>query len=421
MEKQITTAPYGHILTNTGCWSRDGQWLVYDTRSDAAGSQFDGRWIERVHVPTGRVERLFESQNGAHCGVVTCCPVTERIVFIYGPESPQLDWQYAPYHRRGVILDLADITPRKPIPLDAMCYAPPLVAGALRGGSHVHVWDPLGKRLAYTYEDHLLANIDRMKGDRAESNQRNVGISDPCRSVTVPKSHERNHDGSHFSVLGTQTTDDPEPGSDQIDRAYEDAWLGGDGKRLAFLGDVVGKSGARFTELFVLELPDDLSQASDQGPVEGTLTTRPRPPRGCVQRRLTHTADRPQPGIVGPRHWPRSTPDGSQIFCLMADSGRQPQLFSVSPSDGRTLQLTKVSGGVSSAFSVSHDGQWLAFIAQTCVMLASTDGRQTRRLTEPVESDLAPRPEACVLSPDGSSVAYVRTIGGVNQVFVCEV
>lgn len=416
---QLTTAQHGHILTNIGCWSRDSEWLVYDTRSDAAGSQFDGRWIERVHVQTGRVERLFESQNGAHCGVVTCCPTSDRIVFILGPEAPTLDWQYAPYHRRGVILDLAEAELRQLINLDAACYAAPLVAGALRGGSHVHTWDPLGQRVAFTYEDHLLASLDREQSPHAERNQRNIGISAPCRVVQVNQTHARNHSGSHFTVLATQTTDQPKPGSDEIDRAYEDAWLGRDGRRLAFLGDVVGKNGARFTELYLLVLPEDLTQASDQGPLEGTLSTRPRPPRGCIQRRLTFTADRVQPGIIGPRHWPRSTPDGELIFCLMSDNQRQPQLFGISTSDGRMHQVTRAAGGVSSAFSVSRDGAWIAYIAEGCVMLSSVDGREVRRLTEPCLPESVPRPEACVFSPDGSRVAFVRKVGEWNQICVC--
>ncbi len=190
---------------------------------------------------------------------------------------------------------------------------------------------------------------------------------------------------------------------------------------LAFLGDVVGKRGARFTELFICELPDDLTQAGDAGPLEGTLTTRPRPPRGCVQRRLTYSEDRPQPGIVTPRHWPRSSPDGKQIFCLMSDAERRPQLFSVSSMSGETKQLTRVDGGVASAFSVSPDGQWIAYVAQGSVMLTSTDGAHTRRLTESVSNDSAPRPEACVVSPDGLHVAFVRRVQSFNQVFVVKI
>src|SRR4051812_10355912 len=68
-QRQITRATHGHILTNTGVWSPDGEWIVYDIRSDAAGDRFDGTRIEMVHVRTGEVRVLYESTNGAHCGV----------------------------------------------------------------------------------------------------------------------------------------------------------------------------------------------------------------------------------------------------------------------------------------------------------------------------------------------------------------
>ena len=59
MEKQVTTAGHGHVLTNVGVWSPDSKWVVYDTRSDAAGAVFDGDRIEQVNV-----------ERGGKCG---CC------------------------------------------------------------------------------------------------------------------------------------------------------------------------------------------------------------------------------------------------------------------------------------------------------------------------------------------------------------
>ncbi|MEX0687178.1 MAG: hypothetical protein WD072_00750 [Pirellulales bacterium] len=64
-ERQLTTAPHGHMLTNAAVWSADSRWIVYDTRSGADGSVFDGTQIEWVGVETGRVERLYESRDGA--------------------------------------------------------------------------------------------------------------------------------------------------------------------------------------------------------------------------------------------------------------------------------------------------------------------------------------------------------------------
>ena len=46
IEKQITRGPGGRILTNTGVWSPDGMWIVYDTRPDASGEAFEGERIE---------------------------------------------------------------------------------------------------------------------------------------------------------------------------------------------------------------------------------------------------------------------------------------------------------------------------------------------------------------------------------------
>ena len=47
--------------------------------------------------------------------------------------------------------------------------------------------------------------------------------------VKVPPSHPRNHDGTALSVLVTQTSDSPKPGSDEINRAYSDARIGKQG------------------------------------------------------------------------------------------------------------------------------------------------------------------------------------------------
>ena len=103
--RQLTTQACGHILTNTGVWSPDGLWIVYDTRSDAAGAVFDGETIERVHVETGEVQVLYRARNSASVGVVTCDPRADRVAFIHGPEHPTAEWAYNACHRQGVLVD----------------------------------------------------------------------------------------------------------------------------------------------------------------------------------------------------------------------------------------------------------------------------------------------------------------------------
>src|SRR5262245_16085733 len=105
-ERQVTRHPSGHILTNIGVWSPDSEWLVYDTRSDAAGSKFDGDRIEMVNVATGEVKVLYQARHGAHCGVATFHPRQNKVIFILGPEDPTSDWHYCAWHRQGVIVDI---------------------------------------------------------------------------------------------------------------------------------------------------------------------------------------------------------------------------------------------------------------------------------------------------------------------------
>ncbi|MEX2671853.1 MAG: DUF3748 domain-containing protein [Phycisphaeraceae bacterium] len=415
-ETQITREPAGHVLTHVNAWSPDSCWLVYDKRSDAAGSVFDSPIIERVHVATGEVQSLFRAVNRAHCGVVTCNPVDDRVAFIQGPERPTPDWSYSAYHRHGVSVNVA--RPHVGQTLDARDLTPPFTPGALRGGTHVHVFSGDGQWLSFTYEDHVLATQDHQH-TQAEPNQRNVGVSAPAGSVVVPSDHPRNHHGAMFSVLVTRTTSSPAPGSDEISRAYEDAWVGSHGYRkhdgsrqkraLAFQGDVVTRDHQTISEVFIVDIPDDITTPGD-GPLQGTATTMPRPPRGTVQRRLTHTADRKHPGIQGPRHWLRSSPDGEHIAFLMKDDAGVVQLWTISPRGGPPAQLTRNVCDIASAFTWSPCGRWIAHAMDNSIFATQLATGRSVRLTPRTDDASAPRPEACVFSPDGSMIAFVRTL-----------
>lgn len=396
--RQITHAPHGHMLTNVGVWSHDGRWIVYDVRSAADGSVFDGTRIARVEVATGRVEVLYESAHGACCGVVTTSPVDDRVVFILGPEHPTPDWQYGPAHRQGVVVR-AD-RPGVAEPLDARDLVPPFTPGALRGGSHVHVFNGDGSLVSFTYDDAVV------------SGPRTVAVGVCGRPVVVPKTHPRNHDGSAASFIVVPVVAAPRPGSDDIGRAFEDAWVGTCGYRrpdgswqrhaIAFQGQVATAGGQMISEAFIVDLPDnpdDFGQAS------------------LVPRRLTFTAARQHPGIVGPRHWLRSSPDGSRIAMLLRDGAGVVQLFTVSPIGDALCQVTHDGWSVASAFTWSPDGQRIAYVADGSVMTVDVASGTSTRHTEPIRNDAGPRPEACVFSPDGRQIAFMRSVPW-NQVFV---
>ncbi len=419
-ERQLTHAPHGHVLTNVNVWSPDSRWIVYDVRT--VDSVFDGTRIEQVEVATGKVQTLYETKNGAACGVVTYHPREPKIVFIHGPEHPTPEWSYGMTRRRGAIVDVR--RPGEARALDAMNYAPPFTPGALRGGSHVHVFSPDGAWVSNTYEDEVLARLGAATGEGSDRdfNQRNIALSVPApgaNGVRVARSHPRNHDGDFFSVIVTRTVNRPKPGSDEISRAFEEGWVDGisaDGSRqLAFLGNVTARDGREHAEVFIVELPEDLTRLGE-APLGGTSTRRPAPPAGVVQRRITFTEERKFRGVAAtPRHWLRASLDGTQIAFLMMDEAGVVQLWLVAPRGGALRQITRNPSGIASAFTWSPDGRAIAHVMDGGVCVTDVASGATRRLTP---ANAAPAlPFACVFSPDGRHIAFMRSVANGGEAF----
>jgi Tol biopolymer transport system component len=86
------------------------------------------------------------------------------------------------------------------------------------------------------------------------------------------------------------------------------------------------------------------------------------------------------------------------------------------------VQITRNPYPVSSAFSWSSDGQLVAHIMDECVCVTSIATGLTQRVTARSSQWCPPRPEACVFSPDGASIAFVRRVRTddqeYNQIFV---
>ena len=418
-EHRVTNTVQNHLLTNSSIWSPDSEWIVYDTRPTP--EKFEGTKIEAVNIKTGEIRSLYESKNGAKCGVATWHPQEPKVIFILGPEAPTAEWSYGFTRRRGAIADA-----RKPgeiEAMDAMNYAPPFTPGALRGGSHVHIFSPDGKRVSFTYEDEILARLG--DGEGHDLNQRNIGVSTAGRPVQVTRDHPRNNSGTYFSTIVTKTVSHPKPGSDEINRACEEAWIGNDGylradgswqtQALAFQGQVTAADGRQHYEVFIVDLPDDITKAG-RAPLEGTPATYPAPPAGTAQRRLTFTDTQKFPGVQGPRHWLKSSPDGSKIAFLMRDDSGVAQIWTISPNGGAPTKLTSNSWDVASAFSWSPDGKLIACIMDGSVFVTDTRTGESRRLT--AKSDALLEPYACVISPDGKQIAYARKENGFDQIYL---
>lgn len=404
--KQVTFSPRNHQLTNTRTWTPDSQWLVFDVRP--SGASFTGDTIERVNVHSGEVEVIYQAREGAHVGVVTVHPFADQYVFIHGPENPDAQWQYDFHHRRGVVTTLAETRN-----LDAMDITAPYTPGALRGGSHVHVYSPCGQYVSFTYNDHVMHEYD------PALDLRNVGVAAPYGPVLPRGQHPREYSGSHWCVLVSQTTAQPQPGSDDINRAYEEGWVSS--QALAFIGDTVSLSGEKVPELFLVELPrteSDWKQAGD-APLAGTDTTLPAPPMGVCQRRLTFTHQRAYPGLVNvPRHWVRCNPQGTKIAILMRDDNGIVQLWLVSPQGGEPQQLTHNTSDIQSAFNWHPSGNWLGFVLQERIAICAADSGAVTFLTN--DHANPPSADAVVFSPDGHTIAWMEETAGYRQLWTTE-
>jgi dipeptidyl aminopeptidase/acylaminoacyl peptidase len=417
--KQLTFAPRHHQLTNINTWTPDSQWLAFDVRP--SGASFTGTTIERVNIQNGDVEVVYHAPEGAHVGVVTVNPrLPERYVFIHGPETPDADWHYDFHHRRGVVVAQGEASN-----LDAMDITSPYTPGALRGGSHVHVWSPDGSRLSFTYNDHVMHELD------VRLDLRNVGVALPFGPVTPPKPHPREYGGSHYCVLVSRTTAEPQPGSDEINRAYEEGWVGEHGYRkpdgsvqrwaLAFIGDTRLVNGEKVPELFIVDLPNEPQAYQQAGsePLCGTATTLPAPPKSVMQRRLTFTHQRRYPGLVNqPRHWIRSSPDGSQLAFLMRDDSGVVQLWVISPNGGEPRQVTHGEHDIQSAFNWHPSGKALGFVQQGLVVLCDAQSGVITPLSS-AEGE-APSGDAIVFSPNGKQVAWMQDVDGFRQLWSAE-
>lgn len=400
--RQITTAAHGHILANRNCWSPDGQWLHYDVRHDE--TIFDGNRIERVHVDTGNVEVVYTAPSTAFCGVPTVNPTNGEIVLLRSPEKPTEDWQYAAWHRFGMIGSESSFKV-----LDARDVVKPFTPGALRGGTHLHMFSGDGRYVSSTYEDAVLATSDNVDAD---PNNRVIAVTELGKSVEVPSRNPRNHNGN-WTVVVTRVVNEAAPGSDEITRAYSDAWIAG-ADSIAFFGLVAGNNGESYPELFRVDLSSNLHSTVGSR-VEGTPTSRPGVPVGVQQHRLTRTENTKFPGLSGPRHWPVSAPDGKSIgIYRKGDDGRI--RFAIVPADGGPIRdVTDGSLEPTSSFTWNNDGSLVTFVADGSVVVVSADAGTITRLTE--KSDPGPRHHACVFSLDGNRISYMQPVEYNGQTF----
>jgi hypothetical protein len=412
-EIQLTRdTSYNHDLDNNDNFSPDDQWLVYDTRTESGGIGGCSR-IEKVHVQTGKKMVLYElAQNksyGPGVGAVSYSHTENQVVFIHGLMNITEENPYQQWRRTGVIV--VDKNAGIPIFMDSRDIIHPFTPGALRGGTHRHEWSGDGNWIGYTYNDAIMKQLEGATGQI--HNLRTIGVSkniEPVKVHEVPSGE--NLSGRWFSVLVVEVVPNPTPGSDQISRAAGDSWVGAAGYRnekgaqqmaRGFIGTVRDTVGKEVDEVFVVDIPDDITIRGESGPLEGTLTTLPAPPKGAIQRRLTRTARSKYPGCVG---IVRSSPDGNMLAYQAYDMRGIRQIFTISPMGGNATQQTFHASDVQSGVRWHPDGTRFCYVWNNSLVIGKIGNSSFTVLTE--KSSIAPSNP--VISHDGKMIAYNRMI-----------
>ena len=421
-ERQLTFASQNHNLDNNDSFSPDDRWLAFDPREDdtaIAGNAV----IARVSLATGEVQELYREPLarpwGPGVGAANVNPVDGSVAFIRGLTSATAERPYAMWRRGGAYVRAESLGALGL--LDARDVIAPFTPGALRGGTHRHEWSADGRWIGFTYNDALLAALEERTGEKV--NLRTIGVATRLERglVHVPPGPE-NNDGEMFAAVVVRVVPRPRPNSDEISRAFEDAWVGREGYRRtdggwqrrarAFLGNVRTNEDRELTEVFIVDIPERIDVSGATGPLEGTATLMPQPPHGAEQRRLTFTATRKFPGVVlEPRHWLRSSPDGTRIVFLAKDDAGIVQAYSVPPQGGVITQITHGEIPVQSCVRWSPDSAFIVYVSGNAVTVC--DARPTSRkfgvaraLTQPTEQ----LPENVDWSHDGRTIAFNRRV-----------
>lgn len=397
-ERQLTSSALHHVLDNNDNFSRDGRFLCFDTRDTLGRGPANSTRLLKVDVKTGEETVVYAphpvivSDTAPAPGVLAASysPVADEIAFIHGPpvkDVPRLG-PYSRTNRRGAVvpgdgsgkvtwLDARDVT------------SPVTPPGVHRGGTHRHEYSRDGRRIGFTYDDHLLPQYGR-----------NVGMMTPYPGMP---------DGAtHFTVLLIPLAPEGEAKPGQIEYAAGDSWVDPRGRMRAFIGKVREADGSYTNSLFVAGIPEDVDVTTARA---GTREQYPSPPKGVTIRRLTHTE---AGGIV------RGSPDGTRIayFAKAPDGSQQVFVIPALGSDRdpdpalRPVQATRLERGATAGLRWHPSGRSIAVISGGALAVVCVQpGRRFGAAHFLTAAGPAAAPvEAPVWSPDGAFLAFNRRV-----------
>ena len=390
----ITASPNGHTLHHNGVFSKDGQWIVFDGRNDDTKIG-ETATIGIVNVETGEERIIYQTTDqtvyGPGVGAVSFSPVKDEVIFIHGLPDANEERPYAMSRRTGMLVNIHE--ERHAFPADARDVSAPYVPGSLRGGTHSHCWSPDGTMISFTYND-----------ESVEPDLRVVGVMLKSKTEIAVDERPGNSNGGYYSAIVSDVVANPTPGSDEINKAFDECWLapvtGGatNNYSIAFQGNTIDESGQQVTEIFVVDI-DKEKILGDKDAV-GKEGERPKVPQGIWQRRLTYGAN-----LSDLRHWLRSSHDGKYIYAVAKDEQGNNQVLRCNVSDGELSFVTNNPFSISSPFNLCKESRKIAFVAENNVFVYDMDRNESTQLTRNDSKDpmVVGAPS---FSPEGDFIVY---------------
>ncbi|MBR9776680.1 MAG: DUF3748 domain-containing protein, partial [Cytophagales bacterium] len=333
---------------------------------------------------------------------------------------------YAMHRRLGRIVDE---TTNSSYWMDSRDVEAPFTAGALRGGTHRHQWSGDGDWLGYTYNDAIMYDLEEKTGETF--NLRTVGVSK--RNLKSPKVTAKNGEnflGGWYSVLVVKVVPNPRPGTEEISKAYSDWWVGQKGYQRedgswqmarAFLGDLKTKKGEKLTEVFIVDIPEEINVEGPEGPLAGTSTTMPMPPAGAEVKRLTYTENAKYPGVTTDfRHWVTSSMDGAFLSYLAKDENGIDQVFLIPALGGEPKQVSFHETAVQSTVRWHPKTKEFAYICNNQVFVNTVDEEMNPGKASSITPTFDTVPFAINYSNDGKKIAFNKDVKGYVQIFIAE-
>lgn len=391
-EIQLTHNAEGHFLNQRQAFSPDDQFLVFDNRN-VDSKIGENATIQMVDIQSQEIKTIYSTKNqtefGPGVGAVSFHPTKNQVVFIHGLTNSAKDDPYGFTRRFAMKVNLGDSMNYEP--LEARDVKTPFTKGALRGGSHAYSYSADGKLLSFTYNDLILEKESLSNPEVKDLRTVGAFLLDQSVSVVGSESAE-NFSGTGFAVLLAKVIASPTPASDEINKAYEECWVGENGyldkngnrqpRALAYLGDVISVKGEKVTEIFVSDIPENLADLISSVDA-GSTSKLPSIPKGVKQRRLTFTTQNTSPGVQGPRQWLRTSPDGSAIYFYQKDEKGIVQICSVSPNGGIIQPITDNSFSPDTDFSLSSDGKYVAFGSNESLFVSRIADGMTYHISRP--------------------------------------